>query len=135
MLRIFSAAAIGVAMLGVAVLPASAAPSSHPKTHTFTVPPVTGIKVWGSYYTVKGKTHVWACVKETASNVDLASVVLTAVNATASRHQGLAVQIIGQFGKQLCKSMVTGDTAHLYALAASGTTDGRAHVGPLRKIY
>jgi hypothetical protein len=135
MLRTVSVAAIGVAMLGVSALPASAAPSSHPKTHTFTLPAVTGLKTWGSYYTASGKAHITACVKETASNVDLASVVLTAMNASITRHQSLAVQILGHSGKQVCKSLVTTDTAHLYGIATSGTTDGKVHIGKLKKFY
>lgn len=135
MLRAVSVAAIGAAMLGVTALPASAAPSSHPKTHTFTLPRVTGIKVWGSYYTARGKAHITVCVKETSSNVDLVSAVFTALNAKVTRHQSLAVQILGQTSKQHCKSMVTTDTAHLYAIATSGTTDGKAHIGKLKKLY
>jgi hypothetical protein len=135
MLRTLSAAAIGVAMLGMSALPAAAAPAAKPKTHTFTLPPVTGIKVWGSYYTTRGKAHITLCVKETASDVDFAQAVATAVNKTASRHQGLAAQILGQTSKQVCKTLVTGDTAHLLAVAASGTTDGKAHVGKFKKIY
>lgn len=135
MLRTISVAAVGVAMLGVTALPAAAAPASHPKTHTFTLSAVTGIKAWGTYYTASGKAHITACVKETASNVDLASAVLTALNASITRHQSLAVQILGHSGKQVCKTLVTSDTAHLYGIATSGTADGKAHVGKLKKIY
>lgn len=135
MLRTVSAAAIGMAILGVTALPASAAPASHPKTHTFTLPAATGIKAWGTYYTASGKAHITACVKETKSNVDLASAVLTAMNASITRHQSLAVDILGRSGKQVCKSLVTKDTAHLYGIATSGTTDGKVHISKLKKIY
>jgi hypothetical protein len=135
MLRTLSAAAIGVAMLGMTALPATAAPAAKPKTHTFTLPPVSGIKVWGSYYTASGKAHITLCAKETASNVDLVVAVATAFNKTASRHQSLSVQILGQSSKQVCKTLVTGDTAHLLGGATSGTTDGKAHIGKIKKIY
>lgn len=135
MLRTVSVAAIGMAMLGVTALPASATPAAHPKTHTFTMPAVTGLKAWGTYYTAGGKAHITECVKETRSNVDLASAILTAMNASITRHQSLAVQIFGHSGKQVCKSMVTRDTAHLYGIATSGTTDGKVHISKLKKIY
>jgi hypothetical protein len=52
-----------------------------------------------------------------------------------TRHQNLSIEIIGQSGNQSCKSMVTTDTAHLYAIATSGTTDGKAHIGKIEKLY
>lgn len=137
MLRTFSVAVAGVAMLGVTALglPASATPASYPKTHTFTLPRVTGIKAWGSYYSASGKAHITACVKETASNVDLALVILVAFNASGTRHKDLNVQILGPSSKQSCKTLVTTDTAHLYAIASSGTADGKAHEGKIKRIY
>lgn len=135
MLRTLSAVAIGVTMLGMTALPAAAAPAAKPKVHNFTLPPVTGIKVWGSHYTASGKAHITLCAKETASNVDLVVAVATAFGATPSRHQSLEVLITRQSSKQVCKTLVTKDTAHLYAGATSGTTDGKAHEGKIKKIY
>jgi hypothetical protein len=134
MLRTLSAAAIGAAILGLTALPASAAPASKPKVHTYTLPTVTGIKIWGSYSLADGKASIKLCVKETASDVEFAIAIATAVNASVTKHQGVDIQIIGS-GKQACKSMVTSDTAHLYADATSGTTNGKTYIGKVDKIY
>ncbi len=53
---------------------------------------------------------------------------------SAGRHQQVSASILG-FGKQACRSMATKDTAHLYVQAISGTTDGHAHIGKIKKIY
>jgi hypothetical protein len=134
MLRTFSAVAVGAAILGLSAVPASAAPVSHPKVHTFTLPAVTGIRTWGSYSLVGGKAHITLCVKETASDVDLAFAVADAMNAGVTKYQALEAQVIGS-GKQECRSMVSKYTAHLYATATSGTTDGKSHVGKDIKIH
>jgi hypothetical protein len=134
MLRAFSVVATGVAVLGLAAPAAFAAPVSHPKVHTFTLPAVTGIKVWGSYSFTGGKADITLCAKETASDVEFAIAVATAVNATVSKHQNIEIEILGS-GKQECKSLVTSDTAHLYAAASSGTSDGKSHSGKDIKIY
>jgi hypothetical protein len=134
MLRAFSVVATGVAVLGLAAPAAFAAPASHPKVHTFTLPAVTGIKVWGSYSFAGGKADIKLCVKETASDVQLALAVATALNAAVTKHQSIEIDILGS-GKQECKSLVTSDTAHLYAVATSGTSDGKTHVGKEIRIY
>ena len=135
MLRTLSAVALGAALLGTSAIPATAAhAAAKPKVHTFTMTGVAGIKTWGSYYTAGGRAHVTLCVKETASNVDLAIGVATALNASASKHQDLSITITG-FRKQVCRSMTSGYTAHLWAEATSGTNDGKAHVGKPKKIY
>jgi hypothetical protein len=133
-LRTLSAVAIGAALLGLSALPASAAPVSHPKVHTFTLPAVTGLHTWGSYSRVGSKAHITLCVKETSSDVDFALAVAVALNASAKKHQNVEIEIIGS-GKQECRSLVTSDTAHLYVTASSGTTNGKAHVGKDIKIY
>jgi hypothetical protein len=133
-LRTLSAVAIGAALLGLSALPASAAPVSHPKVHTFTLPAVTGLHTWGSYSRVGSKAHITLCVKETASDVDVAVAVAVAMNASVSKHQAIQIEIIGS-GKQECRSLVTSDTAHLYAEATSGTTNGKSHLGKDIKIY
>ena len=132
--RTFSAIAIGATLLGLTALPASATSVSHPKVHTFTAPPVTGIKVWGTYSFSGGKADIKLCVKETASDVDFALVVATAINAKVTKHQSIETEIIGS-DKQVCKSLATTDTAHLYVTASSGTSDGKAHVGKVHKVY
>jgi hypothetical protein len=134
MLRTLSAAVIGAAILGSTTLPAAAAPLSKPKVHAFTLPAVTGIKVWGTYSLAGGKASIKMCVKETASDVGFAVAVATAVNASVTKHQNLEIEIIGS-GKQECKSMVTSDTAHLYADATDGTDNGSSHGGKVIKIY
>jgi hypothetical protein len=134
MRRTFSVVAIGAAILGLSALPASAAPASHPKVHTFTLPAVTGIHTWGSYSLASGKADITLCVKETASDVDLAVAVAVATNASVSKHQDIQIEVLGS-GKQVCRSMVTRDTAHLYAEATSGTADGKSHMGKDIKIY
>jgi hypothetical protein len=134
-LRVFSVLAIGAAALGSTALPASAAvPVSHPKVHTFKLPPVTGITVSGSYSFAGGKAHITLCAKENAANVDLVVVTATAVNANVTKHQVIQIEILGS-GKRVCKSLVTSDTAHLYAEATSGTTNGKAHSGKITRIY
>jgi hypothetical protein len=139
MLRAFPVLATGAAVLGLTAFgqsgPAAfAAPASHPKVHTFTLPAVTGVKAWGSYSFAGGKAHITLCAKETASDVDMAIVVGTALNAAATKHQAIEIEIFGS-GKQECKSLATSDSAHLYAVATSGTTDGKAHEGKIVKIY
>lgn len=134
MLRAFSVIATGAAVLGLTAPAAFAAPVSHPKVHTFTLPAVTGIKVWGSYSFAGGKADIKLCVKETASDVDLAIAVAVAVNAAVTKHQNIGIDILGS-GKQECKSLVTSDTAHLYAIATSGTSDGKSHTGKDIRIY
>src|SRR5580692_9256951 len=128
MLRTFSTIAVGAAILGLTALPASAAPASHPKVHTFTLPAVTGIKTWGSYSFSGGKADIKLCVRETASDVEYALVVATALNASVTKHQSLEAEILGS-GKQVCKSLVTRDTAHLYVTASSATAGGKVSVG------
>lgn len=130
----FSAIAIGAAILGLTAFPASASAASHPKVHSFTMPSVTGIKAWGTYTFAKGKVSIKLCVREITSNVDYALVVGTATNANVTKHQSIDAQVIGT-GKQVCKSLTTKDKAHLYVTASSGTTDGKSHVGKVRKIY
>jgi len=134
MLRTFSAVAVGAAVLGLTTLPAAAATATHPKVHSFTVPPVSGIKVWGSYSFSGGKADIKLCVKETASDIRYALAVGTAMNATITKHQGIEVQLLGS-DKQACKSTVTSDTAHLYVEAISSTANGRARVGKAHKVY
>jgi hypothetical protein len=135
MLRTISAAAIGVTMLGATALPASAAPASHPETHSFTLPKVTGIKVWGSYYQASGKAHVTACMKETASDVFLAVAVFTAFNGNGKHTQDLDLKILSPSKKQVCKSMVTSDTAAMHGDSTSATTNGKSHFGKPKRIY
>jgi hypothetical protein len=132
--RVLSAVVIGAAVLAVTALPASAAPASHPKKHTFTLPPVTGITVSGSYAFAGGKADISLCAKEDASDVDLVLVVAEAANAAATKHQDIEIEITGS-GKHECKSLVTSDTAYLYVIASSGTTDGKSHTGKLDKVY
>jgi hypothetical protein len=134
MLRKILVVAAGVALLGMAALPASAATASHPKVHNFTIPGATGVSSWGSYYTSGGSVHVTLCVKETAKNVDFALAIGVAFNANASRHQQVTAEILGT-GKQVCHAMTTKDTKHLYAQVTSGTSDGHAHVGKMKRIY
>jgi hypothetical protein len=134
MLRTLSVTAACAAFLGLGALPASAAPVSHAKVHTFTLPSVTGIKVWGSYTFSGRKADISLCVKETASDVDYALVVATALNYSVTKHQSIEAEIIGS-GKQVCKSLTTNDTAHLYVAASSGTSNGKVHVGKVIRIY
>jgi hypothetical protein len=135
MLRTISAAAIGAAMLGATALPASAAPASHPKTHSFTLPAVTGIKVWGSYYKASGKAHITACLKETSSDVFIAVAVFTAFGSNVNHHKELDLKIVGQSGKQVCGSLVTTDTASLWGAADSSTANGKNYFGKAHRIY
>jgi hypothetical protein len=128
-----AALAVGAALFGLTALPAFAAPAAHPKVHTFTLPPVTGITVSGSYAVAGGKAYIRLCAKENAPDVDFAVAVATALNATATRHQAIEIEIAGS-GKHECKSLVTRYTAHLYAAATSGTTNGKSHIGKLIKI-
>jgi hypothetical protein len=130
-MRVLPVIAIGAVVLGFTAPTAFAA---HQKVHTFKIPPVTGIAVSGSYSPAGGRTSITLCVKETASDVDFAIAVATALNATASKHQSIEIELIGS-GKHECKSLVTSDTAHLYVTATSGTTDGRSHDGKLIRIY
>jgi hypothetical protein len=134
MLRKICVVAAGIALLGMTALPASAATASHPKVHSFTVPAATGVSAWGSYYTSGGSVHVTLCVKETARNVDFALATGVALNANASRHQQVTAEILGT-GKQVCRTMTTKDTRHLYAQVTSGTSDGHAHIGKMKRIY
>jgi hypothetical protein len=132
--RVLPALVIGAAVLGFTALPASAAAVSHPKVHTFTLPPVTGITVKGSYSLAAGKADITLCVKETASDVQAAFAVATALNGSASKHQDIEIELVGS-GKQACKSMVTSDTASLYVAASSATSDGKTHASKAVKIY
>jgi hypothetical protein len=137
-LRKLSAATVGAALLGLTVLPAYAAPVSKLKVHNFTVPSPTGIKAWGSYSFSGGKADITVCVKESASDVDLATVQAVALNAYATKYQSIVARIAGMPtpGEQACKSMVTRYTTTLYVIAVSGTTDDdKAHIGKSDKIY
>lgn len=135
MLRTISAVAIGVTMLGATALPASAAPASHPKTHSFSLSPVTGIKVWGSYYKASGKAHVTVCMKETASDVEFAIAVFSAFKSTGTHSQTLVLKILSPSRKQVCKSIVTSYTGYLYGDSTSATTNGKTHFGKPKRIY
>jgi predicted secreted Zn-dependent protease len=130
-MRVLPALAAGAVVLGFT---APAAFAAHQKVHTFKIPPVTGIAVSGSYSSAGGKADITLCVRETASDVDFAIAIATAVNATVTKHQDIEIEIIGS-GQQQCKSLETSDSAHLYVTAASGTTDGKSHTGKLIRIY
>lgn len=58
----------------------------------------------------------------------------TAFGNNANQHQQVAADIIGH-GKQVCRSITTKDTVHLFVSAISSTANGRVHIGKVRKVY
>ena len=136
MFRALSVAVATLALLGTGALPASAATASHPepKVHNFAIPGGTGIKAWGNYSSSGGSVHVTVCVRETSPNVILTVATGIAFSKNLSRHQQVAADILGH-GKQVCRSMTTKDTAHLFVSAVSVTADGHSHIGKMRKLY
>jgi hypothetical protein len=136
MLRKLSIGVATLALLGLSGVPAFAATGSRPVIHHFGIPGATGVSAWGSYYKTSRSVRVTLCVKETSRATDIAQATGVALNSSGRRHQAVSAQVLGiKTGKQVCRTMTTKDTAHLYVQVFSGTTNGHAHVGKLKKVY
>ena len=121
MRRIFAAAGI-FGTLGWCATPAWAAPGqSADSQHFFSIPGVHGINAWGNYQRSGRQVRVTVCVTDTAG--DVYGGAAAAVAFGGHDHQSVAATTIG-YRHAACRTMVSGDTSHLTAVAVSGYRNG-----------
>ena len=132
MLRRIAILAAASAMLALSALPASAT-AMHPKIHSFSVPGLPGLSGWGSYYKTGTSVSVTVCVKDTAKNIRLASVIAIASDKSYQHYKGVVANAFG-YGTHACKTITAKYNGHLWVNSATVNSKDKATVSRIKSI-